>query len=110
MRATKGSLPPLEPASRVRRFLDDIYEIVVERPQDVGTGYELLREGVLEDSVDAFVEAKQLYETIVRPATGIDPLNQLEVVVKELSTLNRGLAFFGSANEAIGRREIRQAL
>src|SRR5262249_34736681 len=67
---------------RVRQLLDDIYAIVVEGPQDQGSGFELLQGGDLDGLVGAFVEAKKLYETILRPATGIDILNEIEAVVK----------------------------
>jgi PIN like domain len=104
-RATADNHRLMPITKRVRQLLEDICMIVLEGPQDVGTGYELLREGDFEGLVDAFVEAKKLYETIVRPPTGIDILNQLEAVVKEISSLNRELAFLEARMKRSGGAE-----
>jgi hypothetical protein len=85
------SLMPV--VKRVRELLDEIASVVQEGPIDPGSGYSSLQDGELYSLIDSFVDAKRIYATLIQPPTGIEHLNELERVLIDIQSLNRGIEF-----------------
>lgn len=91
--ASKNDYSLMPVVERVRRVLEDINEIVEAGPEDEGSSYAYLQGYGLYSLIDAFAEAKSLYEALVRPPTGLDYLNEVQRVLGEIRELNRGIEY-----------------
>jgi hypothetical protein len=91
--ASKHSYALMPVVARVKQILEDINEIVEVGPEAEGSSYAYLHGYGLASLIDAFVEAKTLYEALVRPPTGLDYLNEVQRVLRDIRELNRGIAY-----------------